>query len=155
MNILKYPNPQLRQLSKTVSFVNEEICKLMDDMLQTMWDAKGCGLAAPQVGVLKRIIVMDLGHEYPNDAVHKMVNPEIIWKSKKKESFEEGCLSIPGEYGYVERPECVKIRYLNEKGKRIEKTVDGLFAVCVQHEIDHLNGHLFIDYVEEQKVAVF
>jgi len=121
---------------------------LMKDMLETMYEAPGIGLAAPQIGVLQRILVMDVVKEEDGVAQpYMMANPEIIWESEETNTYEEGCLSIPDEFADVQRPEKVRVQYLDENGETQELDCDGLLATCVQHEIDHLNGKLFIDYL--------
>jgi peptide deformylase len=142
--------------------VTDELRTLMDDMLETMYAAPGIGLAAVQVGVDKRIIVMDLGDRDPDGAEaaeneeaqrnpRYFVNPEIVWKSEELFSYEEGCLSVPEIYDAVERPARVKIRYLNYKGEQVEDDASGMYAVCIQHEMDHLEGVLFIDHLSRLK----
>lgn len=132
---------------------------LMDDMLETMYDAPGIGLAAPQIGVLDRIVVMDLGDKEIAEGLEGeeaelaarnprfFVNPEILWSSEETFTYEEGCLSVPSYYDEVERPARVRVSYLNYQGEKIEEEIDGLYAVCFQHELDHLNGVLFIDHL--------
>lgn len=145
LEILKNPHETLRKKSQEVEQIDDEIKNLTHQMLDTMYKAKGCGLAAPQVGVLKRIIVMDLSHEIPN-SLYIMINPKIVWQSKKKNKFEEGCLSVPKEFYEIERPEIVHVQYFDENGRMREKKATELMASCVQHEIDHLNGVLIVDY---------
>ena len=142
---------QLKTISKVVDRVDDDLRALMDDMLETMYDAPGIGLAAIQVGVAKRVIVMDLakGEDAPDPRY--FVNPEILWTSEETAPYEEGCLSVPEIYDEIERPAQVKLRYLNYQGERIEEDAEGLFAVCIQHEMDHLNGILFIDHLSRLK----
>jgi peptide deformylase len=150
--ILTVPHPVLKQVSTKVEGVDDELRALMDDMLETMYDAPGIGLAAVQIGVPKRVIVMDLAkgdEEEPQPRY--FVNPEIVWASDETAPYEEGCLSVPEIYDEVERPARVKIRYLNYQGQQVEEDADGLFAVCIQHEMDHLNGVLFIDHLSRLK----
>lgn len=154
LKILQFPNPRLRNKAHVVKHVDKEIQRLMDDMLETMYNAKGCGLAATQVGVELRVIVMDLNVDEYEGGVYKMANPEVIWKSKKMSSYEEGCLSVLGERAEIFRPSMVTVRYLDEKGNVCEKKGDDLFATCVQHEIDHLDGKLFIDYISSKEVNI-
>lgn len=150
--ILTVPNPLLKQVSEPVEGgVTDEIRALMDDMLETMYAAPGIGLAAIQIGVPKRIIVMDLAGEGEEPQPRFFVNPEITWTSEDVESYEEGCLSVPEVFDKVERPAKAKLRYLNRDGEQIEEDADGLFAVCIQHEMDHLNGVVFIDHLSRLK----
>ena len=149
--ILVVPNPVLKQVSKTVEVVDDELRALMDDMLETMYAAPGIGLAAIQVGVAKRVIVMDLAREGEDKQPRYFVNPEILWASEETLPYEEGCLSVPEIYDEVERPAQVKIRYMNYAGETVEEDAEGLFAVCIQHEMDHLDGVLFIDHLSRLK----
>jgi len=123
----------------------------MDDMLETMYDAPGIGLAAVQIGVPKRVIVMDLARSEEAPEPRYFVNPEILWRSEETAPYEEGCLSVPEIYDEVERPAKVKLRYLNYQGEQVEEDAEGVFAVCIQHEMDHLQGVLFIDYLSRLK----
>ena len=129
----------LKQVSTPVDAVDDELRALMDDMLETMYDAPGIGLAAVQVGVPKRVIVMDLAREGEEAAPQYFVNPEILWASEETAPYEEGCLSVPEIYDEVERPARVRIRYLDYHGKAVVEEAEGLYAVCIQHEIDHLS----------------
>ena len=149
--ILTIPDPVLRKVSEPVKIVNAEIKKLMDDMLETMYAAPGIGLAAVQIGILKRIIVIDLSKEGEKKKPIFIVNPEIISKSSDLVSYEEGCLSIPNQFAEVERPNTCKIKFLDYEGNKKELEAEGLLATCIQHEIDHLNGILFIDYLSKLK----
>ena len=149
--ILTVPNPVLKQVSQPVDKVDDALRALMDDMLETMYDAPGIGLAAIQIGVPKRVIVMDLSREGEEKQPRYFVNPEITWASEDTAPYEEGCLSIPEYFDEVERPARVKLRYLNYQGEQIEEDADGLFAVCIQHEMDHLEGVLFIDHLSRLK----
>ncbi|HWA01789.1 MAG TPA: peptide deformylase [Caulobacterales bacterium] len=150
--ILTAPNPVLKQKSKPVEGpVTDEHRALMDDMLETMYEAPGIGLAAIQVGVPLRIIVMDLAREGEDSQPRYFVNPEIVWASEETKPYEEGCLSVPEIFDEVERPAQVKLRYLNYAGEQIEEDAEGLFAVCIQHEMDHLEGVLFIDHLSRLK----
>jgi len=149
--IVLVPDPVLRKEAAPVAVVDDTIRQLMDDMLETMYDAPGIGLAAPQIGLSLRVIVMDCSEDDDAPEPLKMVNPEIIWASDETESMEEGCLSIPGHRGEVTRPQAVSVRYLDEHGTAQELAAEGLLAVCIQHEIDHLNGVLFIDYLSRIK----
>ena len=143
--------PVLKQKSAPVERVDDDLRALMDDMLETMYAAPGIGLAAIQVGVPKRVIVMDLAREGEEPQPRYFVNPEILWTSEDTAPYEEGCLSVPDIYDEVERPERVKLRYLNYQGERVEEDAEGLFAVCIQHEMDHLEGVLFIDHLSRLK----
>ncbi|HEY5071679.1 MAG TPA: peptide deformylase [Caulobacteraceae bacterium] len=142
----------LKQVSAPVESVDDDLRVLMDDMLETMYAAPGIGLAAIQVGVARRVIVMDLARgEDQTPEPRRFVNPEIIWASEDTLPYEEGCLSVPEIYDEVERPARVRLRYLDCRGERLEEEAEGLFAVCIQHEIDHLNGVLFIDHLSRLK----
>jgi len=149
--ILVVPDPILKQVSKPVETVDDDLRALMDDMLETMYAAPGIGLAAIQVGVPKRVIVMDLAREGEPPAPRYFINPEILWASEETLPYEEGCLSVPEIFDEVERPSNVKLRYLDYNGKTVEEDAEGLFAVCIQHEMDHLEGVLFIDYLSRLK----
>jgi peptide deformylase len=150
--ILIHPDPRLKRLSDPISEISVDVGKLAEDMLSTMYDAPGVGLAAPQVGVNRRLFVMDCVKD-PDLAARPMVliNPEIIWASEDLATYEEGCLSIPDQYADVERPSEVAMRWLGLDGKTHEEQFAGLWATCVQHEIDHLDGKLFIDYLRPLK----
>ena len=146
--ILIHPDPRLKKLCDPVAEITPEMGKLAEDMLQTMYDAPGIGLAAPQVGITKRLIVMDCVKgetEKPRPLV--LFNPEITWVSEELSIYDEGCLSIPDQYAEVQRPAEVRVRWTGLDGKPAEEQFAGLWATCVQHEIDHLNGKLFIDYL--------
>ena len=149
--ILVVPNPVLKLVSQPVDKVDDELRALMDDMLETMYDAPGIGLAAIQIGVPKRVIVMDISGPDDEKAPRYFVNPEIVWSSEDTAPYEEGCLSIPDIYDEVERPARVKLKYLNYQGEEVVEDADGLFAVCIQHEMDHLEGVLFIDHLSRLK----
>jgi peptide deformylase len=149
--ILIVPDPRLKQVSKPVETVDDELRALMDDMLETMYAAPGIGLAAIQIGVPKRVIVMDIAGKDEPKAPRYFVNPEILWASDETAPYEEGCLSVPEIYDEVDRPARVKLRYLNYQGETVEEDADGLFAVCIQHEMDHLDGVLFIDHLSRLK----
>ena len=157
--ILTVPNPVLKQVSKPVTEVTDDLRLLMDDMLETMYDAPGIGLAAVQVGEPVRIIVMDLqekpeGADPEAEGVKKpryFINPEIIDKSEELAPYEEGCLSVPEVYDEVLRPAKVRLRYLDYNGEMVEEDAEGLFATCIQHEMDHLEGILFIDHLSKLK----
>jgi peptide deformylase len=143
--------PVLKQKSAPVEVVDDALRALMDDMLETMYDAPGIGLAAIQVGVAKRVIVMDLAREDEPKAPRHIINPEILESSDDLFEYEEGCLSVPDIYDAVERPARVKLRYLNYQGETVEEWAEDLFAVCIQHEMDHLEGVLFIDHLSRLK----
>lgn len=148
-SILLHPDPRLKKTAAPVDEITGDLRQLADDMLETMYDAPGIGLAAPQVGVLKRVLVMDCvkdEEEEPRPMV--LVNPEITWSSDETNVYEEGCLSIPEHYGEVERPAEVKVSWTGLDGTAQTEHFDGLWATCVQHEIDHLDGKLFIDYLK-------
>jgi peptide deformylase len=150
--ILTAPDPRLKQKSAPVEGgVTDAHRALMDDMLETMYDAPGIGLAAIQVGEPLRIIVMDLAREGEPKQPRYFVNPEVLWASDETQPYEEGCLSVPEIYDEVERPARVKLRYLNYRGEQIEEEAEGLYAVCIQHEMDHLEGILFIDHLSRLK----
>jgi peptide deformylase len=152
LEILTIPDPILRQKSAPVETVNDETRRFMDRMLQTMYEAPGIGLAAPQVGEKRRIITIDVAREEEPKSPLFLINPEIVWSSEDERStYEEGCLSIPEYYAEVERPAKVRVRYVDYDGKPQEREVEGLLATCVQHEVDHLNGILFIDYISKLK----
>jgi peptide deformylase len=141
----------LKQISKPVEGVDDALRALMDDMVETMYAAPGIGLAAVQVGEPLRVIVMDLAREDEEKAPQFFVNPEFTWKSDEMFVYEEGCLSVPEIYDEVERPAKVKLTYLNYAGERVEEEAEGLYAVCIQHEFDHLEGVLFIDHLSRLK----
>lgn len=149
--ILTVPHPVLKQVSKPVAEVDDALRALMDDMLETMYAAPGIGLAAIQVGEPVRAIVMDLARDDEAKAPRYFVNPEILWRSEELFVYEEGCLSVPEIYDEVERPARVRIRYLDYSGQAVEEEAEGLFAVCIQHEMDHLDGVLFIDHLSRLK----
>lgn len=145
-DILIHPDPRLKKPCDPIAEVTAEISKLAADMLETMYEAPGIGLAAPQVGVMKRLIVMDCIKQGTPEPM-ALLNPEVIWSSEDQSSYEEGCLSIPDQYAEVKRPAAVKVRWMDLSGDAQERQFEGLWATCVQHEIDHLNGKLFIDYL--------
>jgi peptide deformylase len=149
--IITAPDPRLKQIAKPVEKVDAEVRKLMADMLETMYAAPGIGLAAPQVGVLKRVIVLDLAREDEEPQPLKMANPEIVWVSDDDAIYNEGCLSLPEHYADVARPAKCKVRYLDEQNEIRMLEADGLLATCVQHEIDHLEGILFVDHLTALK----
>ena len=149
--IIKLPDPMLRQASKPVTRVTEETRRIMDDMLDTMYDAPGIGLAAIQIRVPQRLVVIDLAREGEGKQPIFLVNPEVIWASEEQSDYEEGCLSIPEFFEMVSRPKEVIVRFLDRTGEGREMQCSGVLATCVQHEIDHLNGVLFIDYLSKLK----
>ncbi len=152
-DIILVPDPVLKTEAKQVQTVGTDIQKQLDRMLQTMYDAPGIGLAANQVGLLNRVIVMDLADREEGEHADPwfMVNPEVIWESEEMSVMQEGCLSIPQQFADVERPAQVRVKYLDYDGKQAEMEASGLLSHCVQHEIDHLNGVLFTDYLTSLK----
>jgi len=151
LDIITIPDPLLKTVSKPVTEVDDDLRKLMDDMLETMYAAPGIGLAAIQVGVPKRVLVLDLDGDSDNSKPLYMVNPEILWASEEINVYNEGCLSVPDQYADVERPRDIKIKYLDYDGSAVEEEMSELYATCVQHEIDHLNGVVFIDHISRLK----
>lgn len=149
--IIVAPDPRLKAKAKRVEKVDAEIAKLMDDMLETMYAAPGVGLAAPQIGVGKRVIVVDASDDDKEAQPLKMANPEIIWESDETKMYEEGCLSLPEQYDEVERSATIKVRYLDHQNEVREIEADGLLAVVIQHEMDHLEGTLFVDHLSSLK----
>lgn len=161
LKVISWPDKRLKEISKPVENIDSETQKFMDDMLETMYSYQGIGLAAVQVGILKRIIVIDVGHPSSRYAEGKnskdssnpifIINPEISDSSETKSTYNEGCLSFPGQYAKVIRPEEITINYLDYHGKKQTLTANGLLATCIQHEIDHLNGTVFIDHISNLK----
>jgi peptide deformylase len=149
--ILVAPDPVLKAKAKPVDTVDDALRAVLDDMLETMYDAPGIGLAAIQIGVAKRVITMDLSKKEDDHEPQVFINPEIAWTSEETAKYEEGCLSIPEYFEEVERPAQVKVKYLDRHGKPQEIAAKGLFATCLQHEIDHINGVLFIDHLSKLK----
>jgi peptide deformylase len=149
--IIKLPDKRLRLNSEPVKRIDAGIRALVADMFETMYAAPGIGLAGIQIGVAKRVVVMDLSKRDEAQQPHVFINPEITWASEEKSTHEEGCLSIPEYYEEVERPNEVKVKYLDLEGKAREIEAAGLFATCLQHEIDHINGVLFIDHISKLK----
>ncbi|MBN8557245.1 MAG: peptide deformylase [Proteobacteria bacterium] len=147
--ILRYPDPRLHKVAQPVSTVDARIRTLIDDMFETMYEAKGIGLAATQVDVHERVIVMDVSEQRNQRLV--LINPELVWASDERVLGEEGCLSVPGIYDGVERAERVRVRALDEAGQAREIEADGLLAVCIQHEMDHLRGKVFVEYLSPLK----
>ena len=152
--ILTEPNKFLRQISKNVEKVTEEEQKLMDDMLETMYAANGIGLAAIQIGVSKRIIVIDISKDPEKKEPMFFVNPIIKNKNQEKTTYEEGCLSVPNQFAQIDRPSTCEVEYLDYYGKKKLLKADGLLATCIQHEMDHLEGILFIDYLSKLKKSI-
>ncbi|MDT3379246.1 peptide deformylase [Labrys neptuniae] len=149
--IIILPDSKLRLVSAPIERVDAELLQLADDMLETMYDAPGIGLAAIQIAVPRRLVVIDLAKEDEPPEPHVFINPEIVWSSDERSVYEEGCLSIPDYYADVERPATVRVAYIDREGKQAELEADGLMATCLQHEIDHLNGELFIDHISKLK----
>jgi peptide deformylase len=149
LNILNYPDKRLHKVAKPVTEVNDRIRRLVKDMAETMYAAPGVGLAATQVDVHERVIVIDVSDEH--NELLAFINPEIVWSSDERKLSEEGCLSVPGIYDNVERAEKVRVRALNEKGETFELDCEGLLAVCIQHEMDHLMGRVFVEYLSSLK----
>ena len=152
--ILTEPNKLLRQVSKIVEKVGDEERILMDDMLDTMYDAPGIGLAAIQIGIPKRIIVIDISRDENNKEPRYFVNPVIKNKNEEKAKYEEGCLSVPDQFAEIERPNACEVEYLDYNGKKQILKAEGLLATCIQHEMDHLEGILFIDYLSKLKKSI-
>ena len=149
LKIIELPNPILRQVSKEVKQVDEDVKITLANMLETMYEANGAGLAAPQVGLLKRMVVIDAARKGEEPAPYKMVNPKIVWHSDELQECQEGCLSIPNQYAPVQRFESVKVEYLDENGKSCVLDAKGFLAVAIQHELDHLDGIIFIDHLSK------
>ena len=149
--IIVAPDPRLKQVAKPVERVDGEVRRLMDDMLETMHQAPGIGLAAPQVGVLKRVLVIDIAKEGEDPQPYRMANPELVWVSDEDAVYEEGCLSLPDHYAEVTRPGAIRVRYLDHENEIREMEADGLLATCIQHEMDHLEGILFVDHLTALK----
>ena len=149
--ILTEPNKILRQKSLPVEMVDKDLQNLMDDMLETMYAAPGIGLAAIQVGIPKRVIVLDIAQKEGTKKPIFLVNPEIIQKSKNNSTYEEGCLSVPGQFAEIDRPDRCYIKYLDYHGEKKEIEAEGMLSTCIQHEMDHLEGILFIDYLSKLK----
>jgi peptide deformylase len=150
-DIIILPDKRLRKVSKPVARIDEDIRALVADMFETMYDAPGIGLAAIQLGVPARVVTMDLSRKEDHNEPTVFINPEIVWSSEERSVYEEGCLSIPDIHEDVERPARVKVRYLDLDGTLMEAEAEGLFATCIQHEVDHLNGVLFIDHISKLK----
>jgi len=149
LNILRYPDPRLHRVARPVERVDDEIRRLVRDMAETMYAAPGIGLAATQVDVHKRIIVIDVSPT--RDELLVLINPELVWQSPEEKECEEGCLSLPGVYELVTRPERIRVRALDADGRAFERDAEGLLAVCIQHEMDHLEGKVFVEYLSRLK----
>jgi peptide deformylase len=149
--IIVAPDPRLKRIAEPVKKVDAAVRRLMDDMLETMYKAPGIGLAAPQVGALQRVIVVDIAREDEKPQPLRMANPELIWVSDEDAVYNEGCLSLPEHYADVTRPAAIKVRYLDHENEIRELETDGLLATCIQHEMDHLEGILFVDHLTALK----
>jgi len=149
LEILEFPDPRLRTVAKPVANVDDATRKLLDDMFETMYEAPGIGLAATQINVHQQIVVMDLSEEKNDPLV--FINPEVTVLTEETEPYDEGCLSVPGFYESVDRPNKIRVKALDRNGDAFELEPDGLLAVCIQHEMDHLNGKLFVDYISPMK----
>jgi len=154
LSIITAPDPRLKLKAKPVKAVDDEVRRLMDDMLETMYLAPGIGLAAPQVGVLKRVLVLDVAKEGEKPAPLKMANPEILWHAEDVATYSEGCLSLPEHYADVTRPAEIKVCYLDEQNEIRELHAKGLLATVIQHEMDHLEGTLFVDHISAVKRSI-
>lgn len=150
LDILTYPDPRLHIVAKPVAQVDDRIRQLVKDMAETMYEAPGIGLAATQIDVHEQVIVIDVSDT--RDQLQVFINPEIVWSSDHLQVYEEGCLSVPEIYDRVERPDRVRVRALNEKGETFELEADDLLAVCIQHEMDHLKGKVFVEYLSPLKL---
>ncbi|MBV1866005.1 MAG: peptide deformylase [Rhodobacteraceae bacterium] len=153
--ILWHPDPHLKKKCSEIGLVDDVTRALADDLLATMYNAPGVGLAAPQIGEVKRMFVMDCTAKEEDPFARVLINPEIVWSSKETSVYNEGCLSLPEQYADITRPAEVRVQYLNRDGKEVEEHFDGLWATCAQHEIDHLNGKLFIDHLSSLKRTMF
>lgn len=149
--IITAPDPRLKLAAKPVKAVDAEVRRLMDDLLETMYDAPGIGLAAPQVGVQRRVLVVDIAREGEKPQPLKIANPEMLWRSEELATYSEGCLSLPEHYADVSRSARIKLRYLDYQNEIREVEMEGLLATCVQHEMDHLDGVLFVDHLSPLK----
>jgi len=149
LNILRYPDPRLHKVAKPVTVFDERLQRLVADMAETMYDAPGVGLAATQIDVHEQVIVIDTSETH--DELQVFINPQIVWSSDEKRVYDEGCLSVPGIYDGVERPARVRVKALDAEGKAFEIEADDLLAVCIQHEIDHLKGKVFVEYLSPLK----
>jgi peptide deformylase len=149
LNVLRYPDPRLHKVARPVERVDDEIRRLVRDMAETMYAAPGIGLAATQVDVHKRVIVIDVSPT--RDELLVLINPELVWRSPEEKECEEGCLSLPGVYELVTRPERIRVRARDADGRVFERDAEGLLAVCIQHEMDHLDGKVFVEYLSRLK----
>jgi len=149
--IITAPDPRLKLIAKPVAAVTDEIRRFLDDMLETMYASEGIGLAAVQVGDLRRLVVMDIAQRDGGREPRYFVNPEVVWQSEEENVYLEGCLSLPGQFADVVRPKTVKVKYLDYDGKPQQIDADELLATCIQHEIDHLNGVVFVDHISQVK----
>jgi len=149
--IIVAPDPRLKVKTEPVETVDDDVRRLMDDMLETMYDAPGIGLAAPQVGDSRSVIVVDVSRDKEDPQPIRMANPELVWESEEEGAHKEGCLSLPEQFADVVRPERVRVRYLDENNEPQEIEADGILATCVQHEMDHLRGTLFVDHISSLK----
>jgi peptide deformylase len=149
LNILRYPDPRLHKVAKPVTEFGERLNTLVRDMAETMYEAPGVGLAASQIDVHEQLVVIDITES--KDALQVFINPEITWASDDKQVYDEGCLSVPGVYDGVERPSKVRVKALDQEGKPFELEAEGLLAVCIQHEMDHLKGKVFVEYLSPLK----
>ena len=148
------PHPVLKKPAHGIETIDSDVMTLIDDMVDSMYAANGIGLAAPQIGISRRVIVMNIDRDTEKNidgTLQHFINPEMIWSSDEPNTYEEGCLSIPGQYAEVERPKSIRVKYQDKTGATLEITADGLLATCLQHEIDHLNGILFIDHLSSLK----
>ncbi|MEM7121142.1 MAG: peptide deformylase [Pseudomonadota bacterium] len=152
--IIVAPDPRLKVVSKPVETIDDGVRTLMDDMLETMYDEPGIGLSAIQIGVPKRIVVVDVAGQDDEPAPLRMVNPEIVWHSEDKAVFEEGCLSLPDHYAEVTRPASIRLRYLDDNAREQELDADEILSRCIQHEMDHLDGILFVDHLTAVKRSI-
>jgi len=152
--IITAPDPRLKRKSKPVAEVDARVRKLMADMLNTMYESNGIGLSAAQVGILERVVVVDCAREGEKPQPVKLANPEVVWESDETVVCSEGCLSLPEQYADVERPAAVRVRYLDEQNEIRELEAKGLLATCIQHEIDHLDGVLFVDHISALKRGI-
>ena len=154
LEIILAPDPRLKAKAKPVKTVDDDVRKLMDDMLETMHSAQGIGLASTQVGDPRCVIVVDISGPDEDPAPIRMANPELVWTSDEERSHEEGCLSLPEQYAEVVRPEYIRVRYLDETGETRELETEGMLATCIQHEMDHLDGVLFVDHISSLKRGI-
>ncbi|HKF63121.1 MAG TPA: peptide deformylase [Dongiaceae bacterium] len=151
LDIIIAPDPRLKVKCKPVAKVDAKVARLMEDMLETMYAAPGIGLAAPQVGMAQRVIVLDVAREDEKPAPLRMANPELVWVSDEDTTYNEGCLSLPEHYADVVRPKAIRVRYLDHQNEIRELEAEGLLATCIQHEMDHLDGILFVDHITALK----